>query len=247
MTPLILSADAAPLLDAVRAVTSTHDLPPTALIGGLAVTVRVVAPETDYRATGDIDLVTNDTDPSLIELLTTQHETSAPVQINGVKVDVIPTYPITDDDLDGIEDGPRLFVAGHRWALDTAEPLSLATPTTEQFIFNVATPAALLATKCHAVGYARSQRRATKHGSDMLDVYRLIEAHDRDGQLSEQVRHAPGDIAPIIARIVRTEILDQAPRAATAMTLVASLAPIDPADLADVLEPFVNKLDTDSL
>lgn len=241
MTILVLSLDTASLLAAVRAVLDTDDLPSAALIGGLAVTVRVAAPATTYRATADIDIVTTDADPTLVELLTTRHNTSEPLHVAGIKVDVIPTHPVTDDDLDGIDDGPRLFVAGHRWALDTAEPLTLATPATEPFTIDVATPAALLATKCHAVGYARSQRRATKHGADMLDVYRLVETHNPDGELAAQVHEAPGHLAPVIAHVIRTEILANPAKAAIAMTST-SPTPIDAADLTTTLTDFTEDL-----
>lgn len=243
MTILVLSLDTAPLLAAVRAVLDTDDLPAAALIGGLAVTVRVAAPATTYRATADIDIVTTDADPTLVELLTTRHNTSEPLHVAGIKVDVIPTHPVTDDDLDGIDDGPRLFVAGHRWALDTAEPLTLATPATEPFTIDVATPAALLATKCHAVGYARSQRRATKHGADMLDVYRLVETHNPDGGLATQVHDAPGHLAPVIAHVIRTEILANPAKAAMAMASTSPV-PVDTEDLAATLESFIEDLDT---
>lgn len=73
--------------------------------------------------------------------------------------------------------------------------------------YDRASPAALLATKCHAVGYARSQRRATKHGADMLDVYRLVDAYNLDGELATELHEAPGRLAPVIADVVRTEIL----------------------------------------
>jgi hypothetical protein len=244
MTTLILSPDTAPLLAAVRAVLDTEDLPTAALIGGLAVTIRVAAPATTYRATADIDIVTTDTDPTLVEILATRHHTTEPLHIAGIKVDVIPTHPVTVADLDGIDgidDGPRLFVAAHRWALVTAEPLTLATSTSEPFTVDVATPAALLATKCHAVGYARSQRRATKHGGDMLDVYRLIDAHDRDGELAAKIHEAPGDLAPVIARVIGTEILANPAKAAGSMTS-ASPTPIDPDDLVASLEAFIEDL-----
>lgn len=243
MTTLVLSPDTAPLLAAVRAVLDNDDLPAAALIGGLAVTIRVAAPGITYRATADIDIVTTDAEPTLIEMLTTRHQATEPLHIAGIKVDVIPTHPVTTDDLDGIDDGPRLFVAAHRWALDTAEPLTLATPASEPFTVNVATPAALLATKCHAAGYARTQRRSTKHGGDMLDVYRLVDAHNRDGELAAQIHDAPGHLAPVIAHVIGTEILANPAKAAGTMAST-SPTPIEPDDLTTTLGAFIEDLDT---
>jgi hypothetical protein len=127
MTTIVISADAAPLLDVARQVLDSEDLPDAALIGGLAVTVRVASPATLYRATADIDIVTGDETPTLVQILTTLHDTGEPIVIDGIRVDVIATAPVSDRDLEGIDDGPRLFVASHRWALETAEAVTLTT------------------------------------------------------------------------------------------------------------------------
>ena len=63
----------------------------SALIGGLAVVVRVAAPATPYRATADIDIVTDDSEPTLVEILANRHGTREPIVIDGIKVDVIAT------------------------------------------------------------------------------------------------------------------------------------------------------------
>jgi len=56
MTTIVISADAAPLLGVARQVLDGEDLPEAALIGGLAVTVRVASPAILCRATADIDI-----------------------------------------------------------------------------------------------------------------------------------------------------------------------------------------------
>lgn len=119
MTTILINAAAGPLLDVAAKVLTHPDLPDAALFGGLAVTIRVAAHTTSYRATADVDLVTGDDTPTLVELLTRDHNSPEPVVIGDIKVDVIATGAVTDADLAGIDDGPRLFVAGHRWALDT--------------------------------------------------------------------------------------------------------------------------------
>jgi hypothetical protein len=60
----ILPTTSRRLLEAVRSVLSTPRLPPVALIGGLAVTMRVSAAGTAHRATTDIDLVTVYVEPA---------------------------------------------------------------------------------------------------------------------------------------------------------------------------------------
>ena len=93
---------------------------PAALIGGLAVTVRLA---TLHRATNDVDVV-SEGDAPLQYVGEGDTLGSNRVEIDGVQVDVVPTSPLPstaerlpDDDLD------RLFVLGHRWALESAQPL----------------------------------------------------------------------------------------------------------------------------
>lgn len=243
MTTVVLSADATRLVDVARKVLTGDNLPDAALVGGLAVTIRVAAPATLYRATADVDVVTNDEEPTFVEIITTRHDAGEPLIIDGIKVDVIATSPVSDADLAGIEDGPRLFAASHRWALETAEAVTLTTDaeSARPFRLRVATPAALVAAKAHALGFARSQRRTTKHGSDLLDVYRLVELYDSDGSLSAEVRGAPAGLARIIAAIAERELMANPAAAAHRMSL-ASLAPIDAGRVADTMEAFVEVL-----
>ena len=124
MTIIDLPDDSASLLAVVQTILS-GEVPDAALIGGLAVTARV-ASTTGYRATNDVDFVTaDDAPPTFLEVITARHQVDAPIVIDGIKVDVIPTYDVTEGDLTDIDDGPRLFVASHRWALDTAETVTL--------------------------------------------------------------------------------------------------------------------------
>jgi len=245
VTTIDLPPESNSLLGVVRTVL-TGDVPDAALIGGLAVTAHVASPTVGYRATADVDFVSaDDTPPTLVEVLTARHQVDEPIVIDGVKVDVIPTYAVTEEDLADIDDGPRLFVAGHRWALDTAEvvTLSCATPTgTITVEVKLATPAALIAAKSHAVGFARSQRRATKHASDLLDVYRLVDRYHPPGQLVPELQSAPGDIAAVIAVIVRAEYLANPVKTAASMASAQGTA-ISPDDVAQTMAAFVEDLE----
>ena len=82
MTTILINAAAGPLLDVAAKVLTRPDLPDTALIGGLAVTISVAAHTTSYRATGDVDLVTGDDTPTLVELLTWDQDSTEPVVID---------------------------------------------------------------------------------------------------------------------------------------------------------------------
>ena len=240
---ILINAAAGPLLDVASQVLTRTDLPAAALIGGLAVTIRVAAHGTSYRATGDVDLVTGDDTPTLVEILTEQHDPTARVVIDDIKVDVIATGPVAEADLDGIEDGPRLFVASHRWALETASDVTVATTASldDAHTIRVATPAALVAAKSHAVGFARSQRRSTKHGSDLLDVYRLVDLHGPE-DIAAMLHAAPGGIAPVIADVIRSTILARPGKAAALMTPIDTPL-IDAAHVARLMERFVVALD----
>lgn len=47
------------------------------------------------------------------------------VYLDGTKVEVIGTGSVEEQDLDGLDDRQILFVASHRWALETATPVTM--------------------------------------------------------------------------------------------------------------------------
>lgn len=229
------------LLDAV-ALVAASDAGPVALIGGLAIAARVSTAALPHRVTIDIDLVAEDTDPAVITVLTSiGTESKGSLYLADIKVDVIATMPVTDDDLDGLDDGQRLFLAGHRWALETAEPLRLTGASGDDVTLPVAMPPGLVATKGNAVGYPSATRRATKHGADLYDLFRLVEVFDISGELAVAVAHAPCGIARIIADVVRREIYADPVRARNQMAL-ATDRPLDVEDVITIFETFVQGL-----
>jgi hypothetical protein len=231
--PLVaLPASLASLLGALRALTAP-DLPEVAVVGGIAVNIRLATSSTAHRATTDIDVVAHAELPTALEVL------SADARMAGVDFDVIETQPITDDELDGFDDGNKLFLAGHRWALDTATPVRLASGGAEVTV-PVATAAGLVAAKSHALGYGRPQRRATKRGGDVYDVFRLLEVFDARGDVATALAAAPCELGRIIATVVRTEVLASPARTARAMTDAGGHVDVD--RLVDVFEPFVDAL-----
>lgn len=240
----ILSATTEPLLDAVRAVLATPGLPPVVLIGGLAVTMQVSAAGAAHRATIDIDLVTAYLEPApeAVDLIAAAHHSDQhPLVIGTIKVDVIPTSPLTEGDLEGLDDRSRLFLAGHRWAFETAKPARITTAGSEPVVIHVATPAGLVAAKSHAVGYPSSTRRALKHGSDLLDLFRLVDLYDAEGDLTEELRAGPAQLGRIIADVAQREI-GANPAAAANKMAAASLTPIDPDRVTDTIDAFIEGL-----
>lgn len=241
--PLIaLPTHARPLLEAARTVLATPDLPPVVLIGGLAVTMRVSAAGTAHRATVDIDLVTVDADPEAVEVLADAHATpKQPLMIGEVKVDVIATSPVTDQDLEGLGDQNRLFVAAHRWAFESGHPSRMTTAGSEPLDALVASTASLVATKCHAIGFPTSRRRATKHASDLLDLFRLVQLHNRSGNLSRDLRDGPAGLARIIADIAEREVIANSVSATKQMN-DAAREELDVDDVRVVIGDFVDEL-----
>jgi hypothetical protein len=113
---------------------------PLAIIGGFAVTCRLGHV---HRATGDVDAVADDlatvgaggsSAQRLVDRGIAQPDPSGRdhrVFIEGTKLEIIDTQPLAEG-VDGIESGvDRLFLLGHRWALESAEPLRVTVAGTD--------------------------------------------------------------------------------------------------------------------
>jgi hypothetical protein len=222
----------APLLDALAAL-AEPDLPDVAVVGGIAVNIRLATSSTAHRATSDIDVVAHAELPTALEVLTRD------ARLSGVQLDVIETQPINDDELDGFDDGNKLFLAGHRWALDTATPVRLAGGAAVVTV-PVASAAGLIAAKSHALGHGRPQRRATKRGGDLYDVFRLLEVFDARGEVATALVAAPCELGRLVAAVVRREVLTSPAR--TVRDMADAGGPVAVERLLDVFEPFVDAL-----
>lgn len=241
---IVLPAPLAHLLDVLDALVGPG-MPPVAVIGGTGVNIRLSTSLEAHRATPDIDIVADEREPATVEVLAREHAKRSEhvVVVAGVEVEVIPTYPVTDDDLAGLDDGDRLFLAGHRWALDTATPVRLTARGADgrEVRVPVATAAGLVAAKSHAAGYPGAARRANKHGGDLYDLYRLLEVFDATGDLRAALAAAPGGIGAEVANVVRAEVLASPARAMRQMAASSPTA-LDPRHLVDVFEPLVDAL-----
>ncbi len=177
------------------------------MIGGLGVICRL---QRAHRATGDVDTATDGHDSlSLVALIPGASLDGKDITIDGVVVQVIDTYEL-DDEVAGIEpETNRLFVVGHRYAYETAEPVRVFAGTSVDETIEIATPAALLATKAHALEDRHDPR---KRASDTTDIIGLLDA-DQD-EIVDALRRAPHFLADMVARSLRRTMIDDAVRRA---------------------------------
>ncbi|MGH8985377.1 MAG: hypothetical protein ACRDY6_16075, partial [Acidimicrobiia bacterium] len=195
VTPVVVLPPALERLVGVLHVLTAPDLPAVALIGGMAVNIRLSTAAGAHRATRDLDLVANEATPTAVEVLSRGggKARDQTVVVDGIEVDIIETHPVSDRDLEGLEDGQRLFVAGHRWALETASVVRVAPAGDASGVaVPVAGAAGLVTSKSHAAGHPRAARRETKHGGDLYDIFRLVEVFDAQGVLRSELAAAPG-------------------------------------------------------
>lgn len=172
-----------------------------AIVGGVAVTARLGQA---HRATADIDTVVDETTPpdaiqALLGLPDAAPDPTAShrVLVGGTKIEILGVGPVHDDDLDGIPDNDALFVAAHTWALDTATPLTLAAGQARATV-PVASPAALVAMKLHAVEDRSTSRGGDKRAGDAWDIYRLLLDRNTHGDITRDIAGAP----PTLRRLV---------------------------------------------
>lgn len=226
MAELIKIADpndaVAALLDAAVEVQQAE--PSSALVGGVAVICRLA---NAHRATLDADTVVAERQPSVLEVLRARPHTRTPedlgsqgVLIRGALVEVIEVATVRATEVAEIDDPrDRLFVAAHRWALDTAEPTDIDTvPSSGQRRLAVATPAGLAATKTHAL-VGRRGGREEKLGSDLLDLVLLFERFDSDGALTAALGDAPYGLGTLVAEQL-AGLMDDPQRRTRAIRLV---------------------------
>jgi hypothetical protein len=217
METIALTGDAvaAMIRAAERAVSVVHLR--LAIIGGMAVTCRLGGV---HRATGDVDVVADEVvglavesgaqllvDAGIAEPDPTERHHR--VYIDGTKVEIIDTQALPADVTD-LPQLDQLFVLGHRWALESAEPLRVVvTGSDVDAVLPVATPPALLATKIHAF-FDRQQDE--KKASDAYDIFRLLETYDRDGGIAASTLRGSGSVATVVQDVLERGFVADATR-----------------------------------
>lgn len=206
-----------------------------ALVGGLAVMVRLGGA---HRATNDLDGVFDNPDEDTAATLVTAGVAepsgdAAGILVDGTKLDVIDTQPLPEVMEEVVPDaGGRLFVCAHRYAYEAASPLVLASAGATATI-RVATPAALVACKAHALRFGRPQRRATKRPGDLFDLYRL--ALDHHDEVLADLSGAPWRLQSQVATALHEDLADLEQASATLRSSpVAELAAVGSDDVIDV-------------
>lgn len=171
-----------------------------------------------HRATADVDTVADDDAGQLgpaLAVLASELE-------DGTKIDVITTGSwlapeLPDDDLD------RVFVLGHWWAVQTAEPVQLQAidglVVSAAAVVLVARPAALVA--CKLQSCRRRQRDQAKAASDIYDIYRLLVEHDRDGGVAAALAAGPHDLGSWCADALTETFVTDAARSARRLGISA--------------------------
>ncbi len=247
---VVLAGDA--VAQMVRAAARANDVPGLrlAIIGGIAVTCRLGHV---HRATGDVDAVVDDivglaADSGAQLLVEAGIAEPDPgnrahrVFIDGTKLEIIDTQALPPDVTEIAAPFPRLFVLGHRWALESSEPLRVVVAASDvDAILPVAMPAALVATKLHA--YCDRQQDE-KRASDAYDIYRLVEIRDRDGALAEATNDAPPGLAEVVREVIVERFVDGAARVVRYLKAYGDPGwpPIDTDDLRRVIGSFSSQL-----
>lgn len=128
-------------------------------------------------------------------------------------VDLIAIGDFAEDELP--EDLPeRVFVLGHDYAITTAQPVTLQARRGSRVVEEATTPfataAALVACKSAAAFGRRGAAAPSKRASDVLDLYRLLTAHD----VAEQLRAAPHGLGGCVAVLLERLLVQGADRCA---------------------------------
>ena len=219
-----------------------------AIIGGLAILCRC---RTAKRVTSDIDTVSAGMDRGALVADKAMASGSDPEE--DVKFDRIVTEPLTMADLEGLPEKQQLFLAAHRWALESAGPVSVEISYRDtsagplevaRASLAVATAPALLAMKLHSI-QDRRRERPEKEGSDAEDIYRIISEYDQGGDLARALSLAPLGLPQLVLSTAQKVLVDGQLALRRALNVYGgeSAREIDSDDFSFVVHQFVNGLE----
>lgn len=179
-TVMLLGDAMVPLVRAAVAL-EADDVPPFAVIGGVAVAVRLGHV---LRATADLDTVTDYRyAPTAIEILKRRddadYDPADPhtISLAGTQVQFQDVVAVTDADVEHLEPRDLLYVAGHAHALERATLVTISASDRDGPVaatVPVATAGALVAMKLHAYLDRRSTSGPDKRPGDLWDIYNLL-------------------------------------------------------------------------
>ena len=244
---VLIVDEASPVVAFVEALgrLAIEGMPRSAVIGGVGVMCQLAAA---HRPTADIDaLVRDDVAPSAVEVLIAAGATRTAngVDLGGVHIDLLEV-----GDVPSIEDLPtdeleRSFVIAHSWALAAAEPMRVTASNSNGQTFasvraEIATPAALVAMKLHAIRQRRGPTLA-KRGSDAYDMYRLFSRRDLDGSVAAALTNAPAGLGAWSAVQIEDLFVKEADRTALWIrnALTSGTTSVVAEDLVAVGEAFI--------
>jgi len=204
------------LVASLAALTESASPDEFAVIGGLAVLARL---EGAHRVTDDLDTVATQhgDEPTVVEAVIAAQGVDG--LLKGTKVDCVavgdvPAAELSAEDLPDVEDD-RIFVLAHRWALDTADELTLVAQAggaiVAQVRFRFAAPASLVAMKLQSAPRRRGAR-ADKAGSDYLDLFRLVSHPAMTRSIAISLRAAPHDLGSWCSLEITRRMIEDADR-----------------------------------
>jgi hypothetical protein len=210
-----------PLVRAAAAL-DVDGVPPFAVIGGVAVAVRLGRV---LRATADLDTVTDYRyAPTALELLRRRddadYDAGDPntVVVGGTQIQFQDVVAVTDADVAHLVPKDLLYVAGHAHALAGARAVTIRASGDDGAVeatVPVATAGALVAMKLHAFLDRRSTSGPDKRPGDLWDIYNLLlfVAGDAAADLASAGRL----LRQTVAATVERHLVDGAARARTVL------------------------------
>ncbi len=235
------------------------ELPRAALVGGLAVMVRLYE---SHRVTTDFDEVTESRD-EMIDLLLARGAVRTANGVSlpefGVQLDLIDAAMSLKDlaaiaeqassqPLTELERGALQLALVCRYALETATATQILVVEGEQVVAQVALPVALagslVAMKVHAAG--QPTRRPDKAAGDIYDAYRLVRAWG-PSVIADDLSHAPIVMLREVVQQITDLFVDGAERSARQLRAASmpGVQAIDAEDLEGIaeviaaIEPFL--------
>lgn len=204
------------LVASLAALTESAPSADFAVIGGLAVLARLGGA---HRVTDDLDTVATQhgDEPTVVEAVIAAQGIDG--ALKGTKVDCIavgdvPAAELSAEHLPDVEED-RIFVLAHRWALDTADELTLVAETDGTIVARArcrfAAPASLVAMKLQSAPRRRGSR-AAKAGGDYLDLFRLVSHPAMTRSIAISLRAAPHDLGPWCSREITRCMIEDADR-----------------------------------